>query len=394
MRERSKDLRVRRTLTAVRKAFNDLVLARDYHDISITDLTDKAGINRKTFYLHYSSLDDLVAEVEEEVATDILKHIGKYAESLDLNGCITNFYKYLESSTKVQKKLLCDEGYAFFYCEKLASVTIGDGVSELKDHVFYRCNALKHLSIGKSVTTIGTMAFFSCKSLQQVTIPNSVVTIGQEAFELCTGLTKVTFGNSLTKIELAAFSSCTALSDVRFPNSLVFIGPSAFQKCNFTNLVLPNSILQVKDNAFSECASLKSLTIPATVTDIRCFAFLDCVNLETIRCHVINPNDSFFETYCFMGVPTSTCVVHVPQGSLTAYRNHPVWREFTHIVEMGSEVVGDVNGDGEVNIADVNAIIDIILSGSTNNPVADVNSDDEVNIADINTIIDLILSAN
>ncbi|MBR4708435.1 MAG: TetR family transcriptional regulator [Pseudobutyrivibrio sp.] len=115
MRERSKDLRVRRTLTAVRKAFNDLVLARDYHDISITDLTDKAGINRKTFYLHYSSLDDLVAEVEEEVATDILKHIGKYAESLDLNGCITNFYKYLESSTKVQKKLLCDEGYAFFY---------------------------------------------------------------------------------------------------------------------------------------------------------------------------------------------------------------------------------------------------------------------------------------
>lgn len=117
MRERSKDLRVRRTLTAVRKAFNDLVLTRDYHDISITDLTDKAGINRKTFYLHYSSLDDLVAEVEEEIAEDILKHIGKFAEDLDLNGCITNFYKYLESSTKVQKKLLTDDGYAFFYNE-------------------------------------------------------------------------------------------------------------------------------------------------------------------------------------------------------------------------------------------------------------------------------------
>lgn len=53
-------------------------------------------------------------------------------------------------------------------------------------------------------------------------------------------------------------------------------------------------------------------------------------------------------------------------------------------------VTGDVNGDSEVNIADVNAIIDIILGG---NPVAtaDVNGDSEVNIADINTIIDIIL---
>ena len=55
-------------------------------------------------------------------------------------------------------------------------------------------------------------------------------------------------------------------------------------------------------------------------------------------------------------------------------------------------VTGDVNGDSEVNIADVNAIIDIILGG---NPVAtaDVNGDSEVNIADINTIIDIILGA-
>lgn len=115
MRERSKDLRVRRTLTAVRKAFNELVLARNYRDISITDLTDRAGINRKTFYLHYASLDDLVYEVEEEMAHEILENIGKYAKERDLTGCITYFYKYLESCSKVQKKLMCDEYYSFFY---------------------------------------------------------------------------------------------------------------------------------------------------------------------------------------------------------------------------------------------------------------------------------------
>ena len=53
--------------------------------------------------------------------------------------------------------------------------------------------------------------------------------------------------------------------------------------------------------------------------------------------------------------------------------------------------LGDVNLDGEVNIADVNTVIDVILTGGTW-PTADVNGDGEVNIADINAIIALILS--
>jgi hypothetical protein len=51
---------------------------------------------------------------------------------------------------------------------------------------------------------------------------------------------------------------------------------------------------------------------------------------------------------------------------------------------------GDVNGDGEINIADINALIDVILSGEIQ-PAADVNGDGEVNIADINAVIDIIL---
>ena len=53
---------------------------------------------------------------------------------------------------------------------------------------------------------------------------------------------------------------------------------------------------------------------------------------------------------------------------------------------------GDVNGDGEVNIADVNAIIDCILTGNIN-PQGDVNGDTEVNIADVNAVIDIILNS-
>ena len=55
---------------------------------------------------------------------------------------------------------------------------------------------------------------------------------------------------------------------------------------------------------------------------------------------------------------------------------------------------GDVNGDGEVNIADINALIDIILGGQADAATrkrADVNEDSEINIADVNALIDIIL---
>ena len=51
---------------------------------------------------------------------------------------------------------------------------------------------------------------------------------------------------------------------------------------------------------------------------------------------------------------------------------------------------GDVNGDGEVNIADVNTLIDMILNGTTG-AAGDVNNDSEVNIADVNALIAYIL---
>ncbi len=65
----------------------------------------------------------------------------------------------------------------------------------------------------------------------------------------------------------------------------------------------------------------------------------------------------------------------------------------THtIIFPAPSVKGDVNNDGEVNIADVNLAIDIVLSGGQN-ARGDVNGDGEVNLADINAIIDIILES-
>lgn len=50
---------------------------------------------------------------------------------------------------------------------------------------------------------------------------------------------------------------------------------------------------------------------------------------------------------------------------------------------------GDVNGDGEVNISDINDVIEAILAGNKTSS-ADVNGDGEINITDVNLIIDII----
>lgn len=68
------------------------------------------------------------------------------------------------------------------------------------------------------------------------------------------------------------------------------------------------------------------------------------------------------------------------------YETFPSFDEYI----LPEVIVGDINGDGEVNIADINAVINQILTANYTDD-GDVNGDGEVNIADINAIIDKIL---
>ena len=78
-------------------------------------------------------------------------------------------------------------------------------------------------------------------------------------------------------------------------------------------------------------------------------------------------------------------IVFVSQG-IEGLPSAPLSLELTH-----RYVIGDANGDGEVNIADLNALIDAVL-GNDHGRVFDVNGDGEVNIADVNALIDIILA--
>ena len=70
--------------------------------------------------------------------------------------------------------------------------------------------------------------------------------------------------------------------------------------------------------------------------------------------------------------------------------------EICNVTSSNPSLRGDVNGDGEVNISDVNAIVNIILGATVDTSTmtrADVNEDGEVNISDINAVLDIILGS-
>ena len=71
------------------------------------------------------------------------------------------------------------------------------------------------------------------------------------------------------------------------------------------------------------------------------------------------------------------------------YQVNDVTDQYLPYLDQG--VPGDVNGDGEISISDVNALIDMILSGNID-MVGDVDNDGEVGISDVNAVIDMILN--
>ena len=74
-------------------------------------------------------------------------------------------------------------------------------------------------------------------------------------------------------------------------------------------------------------------------------------------------------------------------------RRHMDYLDKYVFVDGSGFIRGDVNGDGEVNVADVNMLIDIVMGGVDNSDGrSDVNGDGEVTVADINEVINIILS--
>jgi hypothetical protein len=311
--------------------------------------------------------------------------IGKYAFSLcsGFTGSLT----IPESVTAIGE-------YAFQNCSGFTgSLTIPNSVTTIGEAAFRGCNGFTgSLTIPNSVTAIGKRAFVYCSGLTAIlvdesnqnhsssdgvlfnkdkttliqcpggktgsyTVPNSVTTIGAGAFGGCSSFTgSLTIGNSVTTIGEWAFDDCSGFTgSLTIPNSVTTIGNYAFYGCSGLtgSLTIGNSVTTIGEGAFRNCSSLTgSLTIPNSVTTIGNYAFLYCYGFTgflTIGNSVTTIGEgSFFgctrltevtnlrttpqsiNSSVFNGVNKN--MLRVPAGSVTAYREAAVWKEFGNIV--------------------------------------------------------------
>lgn len=286
-----------------------------------------------------------------------------YAHHLYLNGTEVTDLVIPEGVTAIRYG-------AFLFCTELTSVTIGNAVTTIGDNAFEGCTGLTSVSIGNSVTEIGQVAFEGCTSLVNLTLGNALKTIGTSAFENCTSLPSLEIPNTVTNIGYNVFRGCVGLASAIIGDSVTSIGGNAFYGCvGLTNIDIPNSVTKIGMNAFYGCSGLTSVNIGNSVTTISKDAFMNAPAIATVTCKATTPpawdDMSMFMTNVYNHAP-----LHVPSGSERAYMADSGWGQFLNIIGDADEVNPggdddylkcDVNGDGEVNIADVNKVIDAIL---------------------------------
>ena len=240
--------------------------------------------------------------------------VGEYV----FRGCVSL------SGLRLPKTLSKIKHGAFMSCDALEKIRIPKG-AELGDAVFCGCDSLRDVILPKDLEVIPEAAFQVCKSLESITIPESVLRIERLAFSGCDKLQNIKFPKREdVKIAENAFGKevkCEVKSEdgvnyfgtiyniktdrawasirpadkiesdreVIVPSQVEYEGKSypvtvidreAFYGMKMTSLVLPDSVIEIKDSAFKHCDRLRDVTLGNNLKKIGDYAFEWCENLR------------------------------------------------------------------------------------------------------------------
>lgn len=339
----------------------------------------------------------------------------------------------------------------------LTSVTLPESVETMGKGVFARCESLTSANINSKY--IGDFAFLGANNLRNVTVGANVGYILKAAFSGCTALTAVNFDPAckLTRIDDEAFiNSGLASIDVK-ALSVGTIGDWALAQTQLASVQLPDGMTHLGEGALSHNPLLASVTLPGaaqdgttrrnapghrrTIDHIQDFTFagdelLNSGNmLRNGVTHIGNyafyNNSQVMDTMrlpmtlvylgdramagmigmrtlktaaadvpalgneVWAGVDQPSVPLIAPDEESTAlYKVADQWMNFFFQTD-DDVLLGDVNGDGFVTIADVTTLIDYLLGGGViNEKNADMNGDSTITIADVTALIDYLLSGN
>lgn len=110
------DRRKIKTKTEIKNAYFHLIENKSANKITVTEIAKLANIERKTFYLHYSCIEDIYSDIEQDfretISTSLTKYISNEAETErifdEMNKLILSHFSFFKAISK-------NDSYSFFH---------------------------------------------------------------------------------------------------------------------------------------------------------------------------------------------------------------------------------------------------------------------------------------
>ena len=161
----------------------------------------------------------------------------------------------------------------FFFCSKLTSVSLPEGLTSIRENAFHRCENLTSIILPKTLKIIGDDAFAYCTGLTSpLFIPNKVTSIGIRAFKGCQKISSITFGSSVKTIGEEAFYDCKGITSVAFLKST----PPTFGNFVFGNISTRSCKVWVPNGCTSAFSNVSGLSYFGGFEEIPQY----CVNID------------------------------------------------------------------------------------------------------------------
>ncbi len=296
-------------------------------------------------------------------------------------------------------------GYqCFSMCNNLNSLTSNGLVERFDGLAFARCNGLTNPAIlPEGVKTMEMNVFFRSPNFESLTIPSTVecmegnpaylankckvyrVAEGNTHFVVLDSCIYATNGYT-TLPEGTAWPALTEAGTA--PTALVGVPTARDNKV----LIVPEGVTTICTQA-ARAVPLTELRLPSTLTELRKMCFTGISTITAVTCLATVP--PVVGESAIAGDTYANAVLRVPQASLEAYKTAEGWRNFQHIegIDDGDpSLPGDLNGDGSVDVEDVNLLINMVLGAVPQTDAADLNGDGTADVVDVNALINLVLN--
>ncbi|WP_246280979.1 TetR/AcrR family transcriptional regulator [Saccharibacillus qingshengii] len=108
------DRRRRKSQEAIKKALVELITVKKFDQITIQDISDKADVGRRTFYLHYMDKFDLLDQLIDEQMQEMRQLCDSSEKDADYQEMGLAWFQYFENRALFFSAMLTNKGSSFF----------------------------------------------------------------------------------------------------------------------------------------------------------------------------------------------------------------------------------------------------------------------------------------